>query len=91
MKLDALKEKKQVMFENECLDIWLKKLSRITNLKAYWNCSVQLLRGVSVVGNDLWEFPVIAGGNTSVVPQHQQGTMSRASTTGRWFMPMFLI
>ena len=51
---------------------WLPKViknknERITNLKAYWIVSVWLLRRVSVVGNELQEFPVIAGGTTSMV------------------------
>ena len=48
---------------------WLTKVIRnknekITNLKAYWIISMWLLGRISVVENDLWEFPVIAGGTT---------------------------
>ena len=76
---------------------WLAKViiknknERITNLKAYWIVLVWLLGSVSVVEHDLWEFPVIVGGTTSVVQHKQQGTTSRASTIGRWFVPMFFI
>ena len=75
MKWDALMEKKQVMFENGCLyDILIdKSYKRITNVKAYLIDLMWLLRRVSMVGNDLWEFPVIKGGNTSVVPRQQVG------------------
>ena len=94
MKWDALKEKKQVMFEKWVfIMIFLidKSYKRITNVKTYWIVSVGLLRRVLEVGNDLQEFLVIAGGNKSVVQQQQQGTTSKASIAGRWFMPMFLI
>ena len=75
---------------------WLTKViknknERITYLKAYWIASLGLLGRVSVVENDLWEFPVISGGTMSVERQQQQGTTSKTSTAGRWLMPMFLI
>ena len=71
MKLDTLKVKKTgYVWKYVFIMIFFtdKSYKRITNVKVYWIVSMWLLRRVSMVGNDLWEFPVIAGRNKSVVP-----------------------
>jgi len=67
------------------------KYKEINNSKKdmYW-LLIWLLWNVSLNEDNLWDMPMITGGITGVVQQQQQGSMSRASTAGRWSAPMLL-
>jgi hypothetical protein len=64
-----------------------KKYKERNNWKKdlYW-LLIWLLWNLSLNEDNLWDIFVITGGTIGVV--QQQGSMSRASTAGRWYAPI---